>query len=139
MYANRCEQRIAQCNWFSSLDLKSAFHQVSILPGEGLFTAFEANGQLYHFKRIPFGLKNAVPCFQCVVNEVISKYNCKGTYAYLDDITVCGRTREEHDQNLKCFLNAAKKSNITLRKEVYVRHQFYQVVGLPHCERRVGS
>ena len=57
----------------------------------------------------PLGLKNAVPCFQRVVNEIISKYNCKGTYAYLDDITVCGKTREEHDENLKCFLTAAKK------------------------------
>jgi len=57
----------------------------------------------------PLGLKNAVPCFSRVVNEIISKYNCKGTYAYLDDITVCGKTREEHDENLKCFLTAAKK------------------------------
>jgi len=99
---------VAQYNWFSSLDPKSAYHQVPILPEERLFTAFEADGQLYQFKRIPFELKNAVPCFQCVVNEIISKYNCKGTYAYLTDITACGRTREEHDENLKCFLNAAK-------------------------------
>ena len=48
-----------------------------------------------------------------MVNEIISKYKCKGTYADLDDITVCGRTREEHDENLKCFLNAAQRCNIT--------------------------
>jgi len=40
---------------------------VPILPEERLFTAFEANGQLSQFKRIAFGLKNAVPCFQHVV------------------------------------------------------------------------
>jgi len=59
---------VAQCNWFSSLDLKSAYHQVPILPEESVFTAFEANGQLCQFKSIPIELKNAVPSFQRVVN-----------------------------------------------------------------------
>ena len=35
----------------------------------------------------------------------------------MDDITVCGRTREEHDENLKCFLNAAKRCNITFNEK----------------------
>ena len=76
-------------------------------PDEQKYTAFEAGGQLYQFKRVPFGLKNAVPCFQRVINQIISKYNCKGTFAYLDDITVCGRAREEHDENLMTFMKAA--------------------------------
>ena len=109
---------VAQYNWFSSLNLKSACRQAPILPEERLFTAFEANGQLYQFTRIPFGLKNAVPCFQRVENEIISwKYNCKRTHAYLDDITVCGRTRVEHDENLKCFLDAAKRCNNTFNEK----------------------
>ena len=48
---------VTQYKWYSSLDLRSAYHQV---PEERKYTAFEANGQLYQFKRIPFGLKNAV-------------------------------------------------------------------------------
>ena len=71
-----------------------------LLPEEQKYTAFEAGGPLYKFKRVSFALKNAVPCFQKVINQIILKYNCKGTFAYLDDITVCGRTCEEHDKNL---------------------------------------
>ena len=76
------------------LGLRIAYHQAPILPEERHYTTFEANGQLYQFKRIPFGLKNAVPCFQRVINDIIDKYGCKATYAYLDDVTTCGRTRE---------------------------------------------
>ena len=87
-----------------------------LLQEERKYTAFEANGGLYQFKRVPFGLKNAVPCFQRVVNQIISKFNFKGTFAYLDDITVCGSTREEHDKNLKTFLKAAEECNLTLKE-----------------------
>ena len=87
-----------------------------MIPEEEIDTGFEAVGQLYQFKRIPFGLRNAVPCFQSVVNQIISVYKCEGTFAYLDDITVCGKTREEHDKNLKQFLKASSKCNLTLNK-----------------------
>jgi len=92
---------MANYNWYSSLDLRSTYHQVPLLPEERKFSAFEANGRLYQFKRIAFGLKNAVACFQRVIDDIIAAYDCKGMFAYLDDITVCGKTKEEHDKNLK--------------------------------------
>ena len=94
---------VSRYKWYSKLDLRSAYHQVMLLPEEKQFTAFEPNGHLYQFKRMPFGLKNAVRCFQRIVNQIIAKFKCQGAFAYLDDITVCGSTREEHDKNLKTF------------------------------------
>ena len=35
---------------------------------------------------------------------------------YLDNITVCGKTGEKHDKNLKNFLKAASDSNLTLNE-----------------------
>jgi len=99
---------VTQYKWYSSLDLRSAYQQAPLLPEERKYTAFEANGQLYQLKRIPFGLKNVVSCFQRVINDIIAAHGCKGAFAYLDDITVCGRTKEEHNDNLMVFLNAAK-------------------------------
>ena len=109
-------RKVSHYTWFSKLDLRSAYHQVSLIPKERIYTEFEAIGQLYQFKRIPFVLKNAVPCFQRVINQIISDYKCEGTFAYLDDITVCGKTREEHDKNLKQFLKAASDCNLTLNE-----------------------
>ena len=63
---------------------------------------------------MPEGLKNAVPCFQRIINEVIEKNGCKGTIAYFDNVTVAGKTQNEYDANIKKFLGIAKEYNITL-------------------------
>ena len=46
-------------------------------------------------------------------NRQIIKNDCEGTYAYLDNITVGGKSQEEHDKNLQRFL---EKYNLTLNK-----------------------
>ena len=45
---------------FSAIDLKSAYHQLVIREDDKLYTAFGADGGLYQFKRMPFGLTNGV-------------------------------------------------------------------------------
>ena len=55
------------------------------------------------------GVTNGVSAFQRFMNKFISDNHLKGTFAYLDDITVCGRSKEEHDANLGHFMDAASK------------------------------
>jgi len=42
---------VTQYKYYSSLDLRSACHQVPLFREEKKYTAFEANGQLYQFRR----------------------------------------------------------------------------------------
>ena len=42
--------KVAQYFHFSTLDLKSAYHQVKIPIEDRPYTAFEANGKLYQVK-----------------------------------------------------------------------------------------
>ena len=65
-----------------------------------MYTAFQAEGSLWKWKRIPFGLTNGVPCFQRIIDEIIKSNECTGTYASFDNITIGGKTQEEHDANL---------------------------------------
>ncbi len=51
------------------------------------------------------------------MNEFISEEELKGTFAYLDNVTICGRMQVEHANNLNAFLNAAKRCNITYSPE----------------------
>ena len=40
-------------------DLKSPYQEILLLIKDKIYTAFETNGKLYQFTRIPFGLTNA--------------------------------------------------------------------------------
>ena len=109
--------KIAQYRVFSTIDLKSAYHQVAISDQDKPYTAFEADGKLYQFTRIPFGVTNGVACFQRIMDSIIKEEGLVGTFAYLDDVTVCGMTQEDHDYNLNRFIEAAKKRNVVYNEE----------------------
>lgn len=107
---------VSKFDVFSTFDLQSAYHQFPIRDDEKQFTAFEADGNLYQFNRIPFGVTNGVACFQRVLDTIIRQENLEGVFAYLDDITICGKNQEEHDKNLSAFLTAVKKYNLTINE-----------------------
>ena len=71
---------LAQHKYFSNYDLKSAYHQVPLIRNDKKYTAFEANGKLYHFRRIPFGICNAVGAFRRIITKIIDEDGLKGTY-----------------------------------------------------------
>ena len=107
---------LAKYTAFSPFDLRSAYHQIKIVESDCKFTAFEANGRLYEFTRIPFGVKNGVAAFQRKFSEFIERENLKDVFPYLDNVTVAGRTQENHDANIKLFLDAIHRNNFTLNE-----------------------
>ena len=60
-------RNIAKYRVFSTFDLKSAYHQIPLKPEEKQYTVFTADGNLYQFCRVPFGVTNGVACFQRVI------------------------------------------------------------------------
>ena len=77
------------------------------------FTAFEANGSLYQFRRMPIRVTNKVGTFQRIINDFITSEGLLDTFAYLDNVTICGKNQTHHDYNLERFLKAAKSRNLT--------------------------
>ena len=55
---NDMVQKIAQYSVFSTIDLRSAYHQIPLKEEDKPYTAFEASGRLYQFNRMPFGITN---------------------------------------------------------------------------------
>ena len=77
-----------------------------------MYIEFEADGQLYQFRSLPFGLTNGVACFQRNIDRFIHENDLRD--AYLDNVTMGGRLQEDHDHKLIAFLSTAKKANLTL-------------------------
>ncbi|XP_046855910.1 uncharacterized protein LOC124449011 [Xenia sp. Carnegie-2017] len=107
---------VAQYSVFSTVDLKSAYHQVPIKNKERKYTAFEANNRLYQFRKILFGVTNGAAAFQRSMDTFISEEALEDTFAYLDNITICGYNQEHHDKNLELFMKTARKRNLTFNE-----------------------
>ncbi|CAB4023462.1 Retrovirus-related Pol poly from transposon [Paramuricea clavata] len=103
---------IAKYRVFSTIDLRSAYHQLPLKDEDKPYTAFEARNGLYQFTRLPFGVTNGVACFQREMVKLVEQHALNGVFPYLDNITICGKDQEDHDENLERFLEAAKCKNV---------------------------
>ena len=74
-------ERVSQNQIFSSLDLRSAFHQIPLKPSERQLTAFEGDGHLYEWCVLPFGLTNSGAVFARVLGELVEGF--PGCFHYL--------------------------------------------------------
>ena len=105
-------RRLEGCKMFSSLDFSQFYYQLPLHDTDKEKTAFYVDGELYQFKRCPFGLKNAVSYCTRVMNDLFR--NMKGVSVYLDDILVHAETRKEHDEILFAVLTKVRENNLSL-------------------------
>ena len=68
--------------------------------------------------------------FQCFSDFLIEKYQLCDTYAYLDNITVCGVDSVDHDAKLNALLSAAKNEELTFNEdECNFNHREIKLLG----------
>ena len=51
-------------------------------------------------------------CFQGAIDNIIEEEKLQATFTYLDNITICGKDRNEHNVNLKHYLEATYRRKI---------------------------
>ena len=114
---------IGDSTWFSKIDFTQFYHQLPLAESDIPKTAFFANGELYEYTCCPFGLKNAVAYCTRILKLVLK--DCKGVSIYLDDVLIHGKTRAEHDANLREVLNRIKKHGLGLnvKKCVFAKQE----------------
>ncbi|GFX38903.1 retrovirus-related Pol polyprotein from transposon 412 [Trichonephila clavipes] len=94
---------ISFSNYFSALDMKSAFNQIPLHFAYRHKTAFSTpDGDKYEFNRLCFGLKNSPKAFQSIAQEVLGDLLHNGALVYIDDIILFTKTIDEHFELLGC-------------------------------------
>ena len=101
--------------WFSSMDLASGYWQIGMKEEDIQKTAFTCAYGLYEFKVMPFGLKNAPPTFQRLMNRLFRPYLDEFVVIYIDDILVYSKTFEEHMKHLKIVFEILRKAELKIK------------------------
>lgn len=88
--------KLGRCQYFTTLDLASGFHQIEMAKEDICKTAFNVENGHYEYIRMPFGLKNAPATFQRVMDNVLKGLQGENCLVYMDDIIVFSTSLQEH-------------------------------------------
>lgn len=107
--------KLGRSVYFTTLDLKSGFHQIEVDPKDRSKTAFSTDKGHFEFIRMPFGLKNAPATFQRAMNHILGDLIGKCCLVYLDDIIIFGSSLQQHLDNLNKVLQRLIQANLRIQ------------------------
>jgi hypothetical protein len=97
---------------FSKIDLRSGYHQLKIKGDDIPKTAFCTRYGHYEFLIMSFGLTNAPAAFMDLMNRVFRPFLDKFVIVFIDDILVYSKSWEEHEHNLRIFLQTLRENQL---------------------------
>ena len=83
---------------FSKIDLSEAYLQIPVEENSSKLLCIKTHRGLYKFERLVFGIKVAPAIFQQVMDTMLGSFDF--TFAYLDDIVISSKTKEQHREHL---------------------------------------
>jgi hypothetical protein len=89
---------------FTTLDLRMGYHQIRIAEEDCCKTAFWCLNGLYEWTVVPFGLKNAPPFLQRVMDQMLAREkHCARCClsCFIDDVIIFSKNLKDHMQHLR--------------------------------------
>ena len=102
---------------FSTIDLKSGFHQIQVNPSDCEKTAFICHRGLFEFVRMPFGLANGPSHFQRVMDFAFRDLLGVCVMVYIDDIVIYSKNLEEHISHLETVFSKLAEYGLQVKPE----------------------
>ena len=107
--------QLANAKYFTVLDATSGYWSVQLDEHSSYYTTFNTPFGRWRFKRLAFGLNCSQDIFQQKLDQAFE--GLPGVTGIVDDLVIWGRTKDEHDQNLRQVLNRARQKGIKFNPE----------------------
>ena len=98
----------------SFLDVFQGYHQIPLALSDQEKTAFVTPIGNYHYKVMPFGLKNTKSTYQRMMTRMFEPQLGKSIEVYVDDMVVKSKVVSEHVGDLGVIFNILRKHNLRL-------------------------
>ena len=102
---------------FTTLDLRSGYHQIALDPATAHKTGFITSDSVYEFVTMPFGLCSAGSTFQMTMSQIFRSMTYRNVLVYLDDVLVFSCDFGTHMQDLEEVFQRLRKANLKLSPE----------------------
>jgi Reverse transcriptase (RNA-dependent DNA polymerase) len=123
---------IATKCWYSVLDLRDGYWNITLCEESRPFTAVKTVVGLVEYTRMTMGLKNASAFFQRVINEKYKGLKGEILAAYQDDLSIGSETVAKHLVDVRKVLQRTREAKLRLklpkcafgrREAAVLRHQ----------------
>ena len=98
----------------SFLDVFQGYHQILLALKDQKNTAFVTPTRNYHYKAMPFGLKNARSTYQRMMTKMFERQLDKNIEVYIDDMVVKSKEIPEHVEDLRSIFETLREHKLRL-------------------------
>ena len=101
--------RLVKGQVYTTIDLRSGYHQIRIRAGDEDKTAFACTSGQYQFKVLPFGVSNSPASFQAAMHKLLD--GLEFCDVYIDDIVIVSESVAVHLEHVRAVLQRLREGN----------------------------